>query len=103
MIVRTWSARATPAGAENYCTYFHKTLLPELRGIPGFAGAMLLAGDLDGLVEVTAHTLWESEEAIHAFAGDDLTAAIVEPEGLTLLSDSDATATHRRVLLDVRV
>lgn len=39
--------------------YFQHTLLPQLRELDGFSGAFLLARDDDGLVELTAHTLWE--------------------------------------------
>jgi hypothetical protein len=102
VIVRTWSATADVAGAVNYSRYFEGTLLPQLRELPGFAGACLLRRDLgeDGTVELTAHTLWESAEAIRAFAGDDVTVAIVEPEAQAMLMDFDRTAAHRRVVVD---
>jgi hypothetical protein len=100
-IVRTWSATAAGNGAD-YCRYFGGTLLPQLRKRPGFAGAYLLRRDLagDGTVELTAHTLWESAEAIRAFAGDDITVAIVEPEAQAMLLDFDRTATHRSVVVE---
>jgi heme-degrading monooxygenase HmoA len=99
MIVRTWSARATKAGAQAYNAYFENTLLPELRELDGFSGAYLLARDDDGLVELTAHTVWESLDAIRAFAGDDITTAVVEPEALAVLEHSDPTVVHRDVLV----
>jgi hypothetical protein len=101
-IARTWSATADATGAENYSRYFDGTLLPQLRELPGFAGACLLRRDLgeDGTVELTAHTFWESAEAIRAFAGDDITVAIVEPEAQAMLTDFDRTAAHRRVAVD---
>ena len=91
-------------GAGNYSRYFAGTLLPELRELPGFGGAYLLRRDLDedGTVELTAHTFWESREAIRAFAGDDITVAIVEPEAQAMLLDFDRTATHRSVTIDAR-
>jgi heme-degrading monooxygenase HmoA len=101
MIVRTWSARATKSGAEAYSSYFQKTLLPQLRELDGFSGAFLLARDDDELVELTAHTLWDSLESIRAFAGDDITTAVVEPEALAVLEHSDSTVVHRDVLLHV--
>ena len=104
LTVRTWSATADAEGAGNYSRYFTGTLLPELRKLPGFKGAYLLHRDLDGdgTVELTAHTLWESPEVIRAFAGDDITVAIVEPEARAMLLDFDRTATHRRVAADAR-
>ncbi len=104
MIVRTWSATADAAGAGNYSRYFDDTLLPQLRELPGFAGAYLLRRDLgeDGTVELTTHTFWESPEAIRAFAGDDTTLSVVEPEAQAMLLDFDRTAAHRSVVTDAR-
>jgi heme-degrading monooxygenase HmoA len=99
VIVRTWSARASKQGAEAYRAYFEKTLLPELRQLPGFSGAFLLARDEEGGIELTAHTIWASLDAIRAFAGDDITTAVVEPEALAMLQHSDPTVVHRNVLL----
>jgi len=99
VIVRTWSARATEAGAESYRNYFSTTLLPELTTLDGFVGALLLSRPVDGLVELTAHTTWESLTAIRAFAGDDVTTAKVEPEALVMLADSDPAVVHRTVLV----
>jgi heme-degrading monooxygenase HmoA len=104
MIVRTWSSTADAAGAGNYSRYFDGTLLPELRKLPGFNGACLLRRDLDqdGTAELTAHTFWESVEAIRAFAGDDITVSIVEPQAQAMLLDFDRAATHRSVVVDAR-
>jgi heme-degrading monooxygenase HmoA len=104
LTIRTWSATASSTGAGDYSRYFTGTLLPQLRGLPGFAGAYLLRRDLgqDGTAELTAHTFWESPEAIRAFAGDDITAAIVEPEAQAMLLDFDRTSSHRSVVVDAR-
>jgi hypothetical protein len=104
LTVRTWSATASSAGAADYGRYFTGTLLPELRKLPGFEDAYLLRRDLDrnGTVELTAHTFWESPTVIRAFAGDDITVAIVEPEARAMLLDFDRTATHRTVVARAR-
>jgi len=99
MIVRTWSARATKAGADAYSAYFEQTLLPQLRQLTGFSAAFLLARDDGGIVELTAHTMWESLDAIRAFAGADITTAVVEPEALAVLQHSDSNVIHRDVLV----
>lgn len=104
MVVRTWSATADTAGAGNYSRYFDGTLLTELRKLPGFHGAYLLRRDLDddGTVELTAHTFWESPESVRAFAGDDITVSVVEPEAQAMLLSFDRTAAHRSVVIDAR-
>src|ERR1700730_8254485 len=102
--VRIGSAPATSAGAGDSSRYFAGTLLPHLRKLPGFAGAYLLRRDPgeDAIVELTAHTFWESPEAIRAFAGDDITLSIVEPQAQAMLLDFDRTAAHRNVAVDAR-
>jgi hypothetical protein len=105
LIVRTWRATASSAGGENYRRYFAETLLPRLRDLPGFAGGYLLGRELDdaeGIVELTAHTFWQSEGAIRAFAGDDISVSIVEPEARAFLLACDTTAAHRIVWVDGR-
>ncbi|HEX3925051.1 MAG TPA: hypothetical protein VHY31_22400 [Streptosporangiaceae bacterium] len=102
LVVRTWCATASSAGAREYHRYFAGTLLPQLRELPGFAGGYLLSRDVDGTVELTAHTFWASPAAIRAFAGDDITASVVEPEAQSMLLDFAPTATHRSVLVDAR-
>ena len=104
IIARSWSATATTAGAGDYSRYFAGTLLPQLRGLPGFAGAYLLSRDFDdaGSVELTACTFWESAEAIRAFAGDEIAISVVEPEAQAMLLDFDRTAAHRSVVVDAR-
>ena len=104
LTVRTWSATATSAGAGDYRRYFADTLLPQLRERQGFAGAYLLRRNLDGdgTVELTAHTFWKSAAAVHAFAGDDITVSIVEPQAQAMLTSFDQTAAHRSVVVDAR-
>jgi heme-degrading monooxygenase HmoA len=110
LTVRTWAATASGAGAADYSRYFADTLLPQLRALPGFKGAYLLRRglpqedqeDQEDITELTAHTFWESPAAIRAFAGDDITVAIVEPEAQAMLLDFDRTAAHRTVVVDAR-
>lgn len=104
LTVRTWTATVNAEGARSYSRYFTGTLVPELRKLPGFEGAYLLRRDLDGngMAELTAHTFWESPEAIRAFAGDDITVANVEPAARAMLLDFDRTVTHRSVVADAR-
>jgi len=102
LVVRTWRATATSAGAREYQRYFAGTLLAQLRDLPGFAGGYLLSRDMNGTVELTTHTFWESTAAIRAFAGDDITASVVEAEAQAVLLDFDPAATHRSLLVDGR-
>jgi hypothetical protein len=94
VILRTWTARATPEGVDAYHRYFTTALLPPLRERPGFEGGYLVA-TRDG---VKTLTFWSTLDAIREFAGDDCTIAVVEPEARACLTDYDRIVTHETVL-----
>ncbi|TDD31934.1 hypothetical protein E1287_24815 [Actinomadura sp. KC06] len=100
MIARVWRATATAEGAEAYREHFTASVLPALRRLDGHRGAYLFRRDSDGRVELEVMTLWDSLSAIQAFAGEDLTAAVVEPEAQAALLDFDETVSHRTVVVD---
>jgi heme-degrading monooxygenase HmoA len=101
MIARTFRATATLANAPKYFAFFRDVLTPELHKIPGHSGALVLSrAPDDHSVEITVLTFWESETAIHAFAGDSLYKAVVEPEARDLLSAFDDRVTHCVVEVD---
>lgn len=94
MIVRVSRATATVDGAKGYRQHFEQNVMPELRGIDGFQKAYLLTREHDGIVDIEVHTMWQSLDAIRAFAGPDLEAAVVEPQAQAVLSSYDRTVTH---------
>ena len=97
MIARTWRGSATTANAARYERHFTKSVAPHLKEIPGNRGAWLLRRDGDGRVEFQAVTLWDSIEAIKAFAGPRPELAMVEPEARAVLLEFDDLATHYEV------
>jgi hypothetical protein len=98
MIARTWTARASQAGAEAYATFFSVTLLPELAAIEGHCGAFVLTRALEhDEVLITVTTLWKSMLAVARFAGTDPELAVVEPEALALLNSFDDRVHHHEV------
>ena len=101
-ITRTWSARATPAGAHAYVAFFRETLAPQLGQIDGHRGALVLQRSAGSLVEITVHTFWESMVAIERFAGATYDRAVVEPEARAVLASFDDHVEHRDVALDTR-
>ena len=80
MIARIWHGRATANNQHAYIPHFSQNVLPELHGINAFLGASLFKEDRGGEVLFTAITRWASLDVIRAFAGDDITKAVVEPE-----------------------
>lgn len=100
MIARVWRATATPEGAEAYREHFTNSVLPTLRSLDGHQGAYLLRQDENGHVRLEVITLWESFEAIRAFAGADMTSAVVEPEAQAVLLHYDKTVSHPAIVID---
>ncbi|MDQ6661480.1 MAG: antibiotic biosynthesis monooxygenase [Chloroflexota bacterium] len=101
MIGRFWRGWATAQHAQTYEELFRTSILPGLQHIDGFAGAYVLRRDAEGEgeVEIMTITLFESLEAIRAFAGNDPTRAHVTTEARQLLSRFEHTVTHYEVVL----
>jgi len=96
MVARLWSARTTAQLSTAYADYFSQHVLPELRAVRGFVSAQVLTRpSADAAeVEILVTTVWESFEAISAFAGADREAAVVHPAAAALLTDYDRRVRH---------
>jgi uncharacterized protein YciI/heme-degrading monooxygenase HmoA len=101
-IARHWSARATEAQLPKYLEHFSKNVLPELRRAPGYLGANVSIRHNASEAEVFVETTWRSLEAIRAFAGTDLEAAVVAPEAAALLTDYDRRVRHYEIAVSSR-
>ena len=97
MIVRSWRGRAAKGNAA-YVEHFRRNVMPELREIEGFLGASLLREDRADEVEFLVLSRWASMDAVRAFAGTDVTRAVVEPEAVAALIDYDRTVHHYEVV-----
>lgn len=103
MIFRISTGRANCTEAANqYTAFLDGTVFPQLRTISGHEGAYLLRRSQDAGVEMVIITIWDSLDAIGAFAGADIDAAIFEPEARRLLPDRDDRVRHYEVVLDGR-
>ena len=102
MIARRWSARATRDQAPRYVRYFREALTPHLRQLAGYRGATLMERAAGDAIEIQVITWWESMAAIRAFAGDDVSTAVVSDEARALLLDGDALVEHAEVGFDDR-
>jgi len=93
-IARHWSARTTEAQLPKYLEHFSKNVLPELRRVSGFLAATVSIRHSDNEPEIFVETTWRSLEAIRAFTGADLEAAVVAPDAAALLTDYDGRVRH---------
>ena len=98
MIVRAWRGRAAKGNPGPYIEHFRKNVLPELEEIEGFLGATLLREDRTDEIEFLVLSRWTSMDAVRAFAGAEVSRAVVEPEAVAALRDYDRTVHHYEVV-----
>src|SRR3954449_12831682 len=98
MIARTWSGTVRRAEAEEYAEYIRETGFNEYGRTPGNRGAWMLRRDVGERTEFITLSLWESEDAIRAFAGEDIDAAVLYPEDEQYLIGGESTVTHYEVV-----
>jgi heme-degrading monooxygenase HmoA len=99
MIARIWTGTTPVGAADDYVAHLRTNVLPELERLAGHLGAYVLRRASGGAVAFTVVTLWQSVDAVRAFAGDDVEAAVVPPEAQALLSSFDDRAVHWEVAL----
>jgi hypothetical protein len=75
MIARRWHGRIPAAKADEYLKLTNEVGLADYRRTAGNLGAWCLHRKAGGVVHVETFTLWENEDAIRRFAGDELTKA----------------------------
>ena len=103
MIARFWSAQAKPAQAPAYASHLKSHVLPTLRKLDGYSGALLLERPDSNEVEITVITFWRSVDSIRGFAGDDAEMAVVAEEAASLLTEFDRRARHYEVVVTDKV
>jgi len=99
MIGRLWHGWARREHADAYEALLRSHVLPGIHRVKGFHGAHLLRRDAGDEVEFVTLTLFESLEAVRAFAGEDYERAVVPAAARRLLSRFDARAVHFEVML----
>lgn len=97
MIARLWSARTSTAQSTRYMEHFWQTVVPALRKFDGYLSASILVRSHKDSVEILVVTVWQSFQAIDAFAGPDRDAAVVASEAASLLVDYDRRVRHYEV------
>jgi heme-degrading monooxygenase HmoA len=97
MIARLWHGAVAPGRADAYMRYLEKTGLPDYRATPGNRGVYVLRREEGGVAHFLLVSLWESWDAIRAFAGDDLDRARYYPEDAEFLLELEPMVIHYEV------
>ncbi len=98
MIARTWRGWTSAADADAYFAYLERTGLRAYRETPGNAGVYTLRRIREGRAEFLLVSLWESWDAIRAFAGDTPERAVFYPEDDRFLVDRELHVDHYEVV-----
>jgi heme-degrading monooxygenase HmoA len=97
MIVRMWTGTVRTADADEYADYIRDTGFAEYGRTPGNRGAWLLRREHEDSTTFITLSLWDSLDAIRAFAGEDIEAAVLYPEDERYLIDGRSTTVHYEV------
>lgn len=74
-------------------------MVPTLRKVRGYVGAVLLQRTTFGTVEIIVITWWRSLDAIRRFAGTDPEEAVVADEAASILTQFDRRARHYELVV----
>lgn len=89
MISRHWKGIARPGEGDNYIHHLRIDTFPKLSEIEGFISASILKRPVDQGTEFLIVTVWESVEAIKAFAGEKADVAVVPEVVQAMMVDYD--------------
>ena len=94
MISRIWHGWTSKGNADAYENLLTTKVLPGIHRVAGYKGAYLLRREAGAETEFVTVTLFESMEAVRAFAGADYEVAVVPPEARALLAHFEERSKH---------
>jgi heme-degrading monooxygenase HmoA len=94
MIARVWRGWTSIENADAYERLLRERVLPGLRQIDGYRGGYILRQEGKDEVEFMVMNLFDSLEAVQAFAGPEYAVPAFEPEARQLLSKVEPLARH---------
>jgi heme-degrading monooxygenase HmoA len=97
MIARTWTGTVRTADAHEYADYIRDTGFAEYGQTAGNRGAWLLRREQEDTTTFITLSLWDSLDAIRAFAGEDIEAAVLYPEDERYLINGESSIAHYQV------
>jgi heme-degrading monooxygenase HmoA len=99
MITRIWHGWTTPENADGYEQLLRSRVLPGIQRVRGYLGGYLLRDECGDEVEFVTVTLFDSLDAVRAFAGEDYESAVVPAEARRLLARFDKRSRHYETLV----
>jgi heme-degrading monooxygenase HmoA len=97
MIARVWRGWTKNENADAYEKLLREVVYPGLREIKGYRGGYIFRQNAKDETEFVTVNLFESLEAVKAFAGANYETPVFEPEARRLLFRIEPTACHYEV------
>jgi len=97
-VARQWTGVVKPGLGDQYVAHLRRETLAVLHETAGFAYATIIHRDVEDGIEFQVTTYWQSLDAIQAFAGDDVTRAVVPPAAQALMIRYDDRAVHYTIV-----
>jgi heme-degrading monooxygenase HmoA len=94
MIARVWKGWTKAEDADAYEKLLREVVYPGIQTINGYLGGYILRQDAKDETEFLTVNLFESLDAVRAFAGPDYEVPVFEPEARRLLSKVEPIARH---------
>lgn len=94
MVTGIWHGATTAAKSDEYLHLMRTVAIPDYRATPGNQGAYALRRIEGNTAHFLMVTFWESEEAIRAFAGDDIRVAKYYDFDKEFLLELEPRSTH---------
>jgi antibiotic biosynthesis monooxygenase (ABM) superfamily enzyme len=101
MITRIWHGWTKPQNAGAYQALLMNEIFPAIaaRKVAGYRGISLLRRDAGDQVEFATVMLFDSIEAVKAFAGESYELAVVPTKARALLSRFDERSAHYETIV----
>jgi heme-degrading monooxygenase HmoA len=94
MVTRIWHGAVPIAKSDKYLGLMRTVAIPDYRAVPGNKGAYALRRINGEVAHFLMLTFWESEEAIRAFAGPDISVAKYYEFDKDFLLEMEPQVTH---------
>jgi heme-degrading monooxygenase HmoA len=94
MIERHWTGVVKKEKAEEYIVFLRNEIFPHLHDLDGFLSAKILTMELKDGIEFLVISQWRKIENVKAFAGEDISVAVITDKAKEMMIRFDKSARH---------
>lgn len=97
MIARIWRGITLKEKADDYLAYLHETGLKDYAKTPGNRGVTVLRREQGEHCEIMLVSMWDSMDAVRAFAGENPERSVYYPEDDQYLLQMEPLVRHYEI------